>query len=216
MTREDQVLGLLAEANPVSDPNLFAQDVRTRARLGDNEQWSGTMTETELRSIEPPARGKNRWPWVVAAAAAVVVLIVGVGSVVAINQSADDSAASVATATASPAETLRGYVAAYNVGDIDAVMAFFVEDSVVTGHPEDFGEERGLVAIRELHGPLDDGDTYAISITDVTGNTVMWDHIWVAFEDGEPFSSCVDGHTAVIQDGKILSWTWPTTDFQCP
>ena len=84
MTREDQVLGLLAEANPVSDPNLFAQDVRTRARLGDNEQWSGTMTETELRSIEPPARGKNRWPWVVAAAAAVVVLIVGVGSGVAI------------------------------------------------------------------------------------------------------------------------------------
>lgn len=163
------------------------------------------MTETELRSIEPPARGKNRRPWVVAAAAAVVALIVGIGTVVAINQSADDSPA--AGAIAGPAETLNGYIAAYNDGDIDAVMGFFVEDSVVTGHPGDFGEERGLVAIRELHGPLDDGDTYAISITDVTGNTVTWDHIWVAFEDGEPFSSCVDGHTAVIQDSKILSWT---------
>jgi hypothetical protein len=213
-------MGLLADANPVSDPNTFALDMGGAARLRTIEQGTKTMTETELHSIEPPTAGRSRRDWLVAAAAAAVILIVGIGTGVMVGQNLDesptDSAATTSATSMTPAETIEAYVAAYNVGDIDAVMDLFVEDSVVSGHPGGSGEERGLVAIRELHGPLDDGDTYAISITNVTGNTVTWDHIWVAFEDGEPFSNCVDGHTAVIQDGKILSWTWPTTDFNCP
>ncbi len=34
-------------------------------------------------------------------------------------------------------------------------------------------------------------------------------------ENGEPFQSCVEGHSAVVEDDKIMSWTRPNTDFQC-
>ena len=79
MTTDDRAINLLAEANPVSDPIAFEAEMRTAARLGTIEQWSGTMTETELRSVEPQTTPKNRRPWVVAAVAAVLVLIVGIG-----------------------------------------------------------------------------------------------------------------------------------------
>ena len=36
-----------------------------------------------------------------------------------------------------PASTLEGYTAAYNAGDIDELMTFFSEESVMTGHPFD-------------------------------------------------------------------------------
>lgn len=109
-----------------------------------------------------------------------------------------------------PAATIDGYVAAYNAGDINAVMDFFSEESVVTGHPF-AAESQGLVAIREIHAEVGEGVTYTISITDVTDNTVTWDHVW----NTEEGPNCVDGHTAVISEGKILTWTWPITDFQC-
>lgn len=80
MTREDQVLALMADANPVSDPSTFVIDPETRARLETIEHWSETMEEGKLRSIEPAPK-KNRRNWLVGAGAAVVlVLIVGLGS----------------------------------------------------------------------------------------------------------------------------------------
>ena len=117
-----------------------------------------------------------------------------------------------------PAETIDAYVAAYNVGDIDAVMDFFVEESVVTGHPASASpssEAVGLVAIRDLNSEVGEGVTYTILITDVTGDTVTWDHIWSGYENGEPFRTCQNGHTAITANGKIMSWKWPFSQTAC-
>ena len=216
MTDQDRVLGLLAEANPISDPHAFASEMPVRPHLGTIEQWSGTMTETELRTIEPPTRRTNQ-RWLIAAAAAVIALVVGVGALVVVNRqtspTAEDAAASQATMT--PAETIQAYIDAYNVADIDAVMAFFTEESVVRGHPT-APEARGLAAIREIHSEVASGVTYAILISEVRGDTVTWNHIWTGFEDdGSPFRNCVNGHSATVRDGKIVVWEWPPTDFQC-
>jgi hypothetical protein len=115
-----------------------------------------------------------------------------------------------------PAAVVDQYVAAYNNGNIDAVMAVFTEDSVVYGHP--FGpESAGLAAIRSVQTTdLAAGastDAYSISNIEVDGDTVTWDHVWVNSEGG---SYCQVGQSAVIKDGKILTWTWPPSDSPCP
>lgn len=112
--------------------------------------------------------------------------------------------------TQSATDVINDYVAAYNAGDIDLVMGFFSEDSVVMGHPA-AQEAMGLTAIRDIHEEVGSGDTYTITIQDETGNTITWDHIWHTAE-GE---NCVDGHTAVIANDKFVSWDWPITNFQC-
>jgi hypothetical protein len=115
-----------------------------------------------------------------------------------------------------PAAVVDQYVSAYNSGDIDAVMAVFTEDSVVFGHPFS-PESSGLTAIRGVQSSdIAAGastDAYSISNVEVDGDTVMWDHVWVNSE-GDNF--CVNGQSAVIKDGKILTWTWPSSDASCP
>lgn len=115
-----------------------------------------------------------------------------------------------------PAAVIEQYVAAYNSGDIDAVMEVFTEESVVYGHPFS-SESAGLTAIRSVQvSDLSAGattDAYSISNVEVSGDTVTWDHVWVN-SGGEEF--CQVGQTAVIDDGKILTWTWPPSDSPCP
>ena len=107
------------------------------------------------------------------------------------------------------AEVVEQYVAAYNSGDIDAVMAVFTEDSVVYGHPLS-PESAGLTEIRAVE-TVDlaagaSADAYSISNVEVDGDTVTWDHVWVSNE-GDEYRQ--EGQTAVIKNGKILTWTWP-------
>ena len=115
-----------------------------------------------------------------------------------------------------PAMVIEDYIGAYNGGDIDAVMAVFSEDSVVTGHPF-VPEAAGLAAIRALQTQDIESaavqDAYTISNVEVTGDTVTWDHIWTK-RDGVQF--CQQGNSAVVKDGKILSWKWSTGGFDCP
>ena len=117
---------------------------------------------------------------------------------------------------ADPAEVVEDYIAAYNAGDIDGVMALFSEESVVTGHPFEARSE-GLTAIRavqvEGRNSAAADEPYTISNIEVTGDTVTWDHVWRS-DDGGQF--CKQGHTAVISDGKILTWAWPGGGFDCP
>jgi len=116
-----------------------------------------------------------------------------------------------------PSETIEAYMAAYNAGDIDSVMAFFTEESLVIGHPF-AAEASGISDVKDLQvQDLITASTtgaYEISIVEVTNDTVTWDLAWTN-EAGEEF--CVQGNTAVVKDGTILSWTWPADeDFICP
>jgi len=109
---------------------------------------------------------------------------------------------------ADPAATIEAYIDAYNGGDLDGVMALFAEDAVLTGHP--FADlATGRSEIRVVHArEVDGANSYTISNVEVSGNTVTWDHEWNT-------DNCVTGHSALIEDRKISSWTWPVTDFQC-
>lgn len=119
-------------------------------------------------------------------------------------------------AEAEPASVIERYIAAYNTGDIDGLMAVFSEQSVITGHPMAARAE-GLEAIRNMQ--IQDlnaaavVDAYSISNVNVSGKTVTWDHVWTS-GDGREF--CQKGHTARIEDGRILTWTWPSGGFDCP
>ena len=121
-----------------------------------------------------------------------------------------------ASADADPAEVIEEYRVAYNAGDVDAVMALFSEESVVTGHPFE-AQLTGLAAIRAVQ--LEDlaaaatENALTISNVEVTDNTVKWDHVWIR-QDGNRF--CKQGHAAVVEDGKITSWAWPGGGFDCP
>lgn len=117
---------------------------------------------------------------------------------------------------ADPASAIEDYAAAYNSGDIDAIMELFTEESVVTGHPF-ANRSQGLTAIRAVQA--DDrasaatDNPYTFSNIETTNDTVTWDSEWIS-DDGGRF--CQAGHTAVIKDDKILTWTWPTSGGDCP
>jgi hypothetical protein len=52
-------------------------------------------------------------------------------------------------------------------------------------------------------------DAWSISNVEVDGDTVTWDQVWVGKGGG---NNCMEGQSAVIKDGKILIWTWPSGD----
>ncbi len=109
-----------------------------------------------------------------------------------------------------PDDVINDYVAAYNSGDIDAIMAAYTEDSVLYGY-SDTSEAAGLTALRTLW--TDDlaeaasTDAWSISNVEVDGDTVTWDQVWV---DNRGGNHCMEGRSAVIKDGKILIGTWPS------
>ena len=112
---------------------------------------------------------------------------------------------------ADPAATIESYIAAYNAGDIDMVMAHFTEESEIVDHPTGFGSVTSGLEwdLRRLHEQdLSFGNGYTISNIEVSGDTVTWDSVWGV-------EGCVEGHTTVVEDGKILTWTWGTF-IDCP
>ena len=117
---------------------------------------------------------------------------------------------------ADPAAAIRDYAAAYNSGDVDAVMELFTDESVVNGHPFASRSE-GLSAIRAVQ--VDDlaaaatENAYSFSAVEVSDDTVTWNSEWTS-DDGGLF--CQVGHTAVVKDGKIRTWTWPSSGGDCP
>jgi hypothetical protein len=134
VTRDDQVLALLGEANPVRDPSGFAIDAATRARLEAVEQWSGPMEAMNVQSIERPPAG-NRRSWMVAAAAAAIVLA-GVGAWFVFARANADVAGHDTATFEGQVATVEAMVEARNSGDYDAWRAFLAPD-----RPEVFGEE---------------------------------------------------------------------------
>ena len=85
---------------------------------------------------------------------------------------------------------------------------------MITGHPFS-AFSTGLAEIRPVQsqdlasaGP----DAYTISNVEVDGATVTWDHVWTNSE-GSDF--CQYGQSAEVEDGTILSWTWPVGFGDC-
>ena len=169
-------------------------------------------TQEKQVRVAPIAQAPSRKRWLVTAAAAALALIVGLGTWAAIGGSDGEDIAGAR-------RTIEAYVAVYNAGDIEAVMALFTEESELVGHPYQFEPApfKGLEAIEEVQQLDRDAaaevDPYTISNVEVSGNTVTWDHVWISLDGGR---SCIEGHTAVVEDGKILSWIWPGRPQGCP
>jgi len=156
-----------------------------------------------------PKEGTGRRNIALALGAAVIVAVVGVGALLVADDGSD---------VVGPAGVIEDYTAAFNAGDIDAVMALFSEESVLSGHPFGIGfESTGLSAIRALQvegmGITTREDALTISNVEVTGNTVTWDQVFTS-DGGAQF--CIQGHSAVVEDGKILTWAWPGGGVDCP
>jgi hypothetical protein len=126
--------------------------------------------------------------------------------------------ASCAAAT-DPASTIEKYIDEYNSDDIEGVMALFSEESVLVGQPNgnlDGTPVEGLTEIRDLQvrdrAAAAPDNPYTISNVEVTGTTVTWDHAWT----GNSNTWCVSGQSAVVEDGVIVSWTWPiVSSYDC-
>ena len=114
----------------------------------------------------------------------------------------------------SNSDTIRAFLDAFNARDLDRVMSFFADDAVILGAGARFGgAERieGAAAIRaserrsfSVHAP--GGDAYSISNLTVTGNTVTWDHRF----KGTAHTCVGTGNEAVVEDGKIVLWKFPS------
>ncbi len=166
-----------------------------------------TQLYTKQKDQEQKKTVQQRW-----LVAAVAIILAGV-ALLFINQSGESPVAD--QPTTGPAATIEAYITAYNARDIDAVMELFSEEATSTGHPYGGPSATGKVQIRQNQvGQLSASpdNAYTISNVKVTGKTVTWDHIFIS-RSGQ--KSCVQGHSAVIEDGKILTWTWPDTDFSC-
>lgn len=125
-------------------------------------------------------------------------------------------ASACTAAAAGPEEVLRSYIEAYNANDVDGLEELFAEDALMTGHP--FGPHAdGVDKILDVHAAdraaASNETPYEISNVEVTGNTVSWDHVWT---NGNGASYCAEGHKAVIEDGKIVSWEFAPNPHPCP
>lgn len=241
---DTQLLRRLADANAYGEGTPLPETIWTsQLALREIERRTGmepreaTDQPTITSSVEPQEAAsppiepdrvldapgqhtRSRWgsrPLLVAAAAFVVVLVAGAALVAVLSL---DDTIPVAGTSDDPAATIEAYVEAYNTGDIDAVMALFSEASEVTGSPLDprgSRGSRGLSQIRTLHqvdmGAAANEDAYTISNVEVSGNTVSWDHVWV---NDNGIEYCAAGHSAVIEDGKIVSWTFASDPELCP
>lgn len=119
-------------------------------------------------------------------------------------------------ATDNPTDVVGAYIDAYNAGDVDAAVALFADDAVITEHPmaqqaEGPDEIRALV-VADIEQSDQGGDSYEISNLQVTGSTTTWDHRWKS--DGGNVCTAT-GHEAVIEDGKIITWVFPTATIDC-
>ncbi len=201
----------LETANPVISASTKPAAAWSSAVLLERiDRRSGDMQTQDKPIIEKsPKEGTGRRNIALALGAAVIVAVVGVSVLLVADDGSD---------VVGPAGVIEDYTAALNAGDIDAVMALFSEESVLSGHPFGIGfESTGLSAIRALQvehmGITTREDALTISNVEVTGNTVTWDYVLTS-DDGAQF--CIQGHSAVVEDGKILTWAWPGGGVDCP
>jgi hypothetical protein len=106
-------------------------------------------------------------------------------------------------------EVIEEYRIAYNADDMDGVMALFTEESVLTGHAGLDTSWTGLDEIRESNvvdrASAAEADAYVFVNVEANGDTVTWNHTWLSATGVE---WCGEGHSAVIGEGKFVTWTY--------
>jgi hypothetical protein len=189
--------------------------LRSDVFLTTTKETSVSIETNQPTHETPERKQRDRRRNVMVALGAFAAVVVAVAVVATVN-SGDDIAP--AGTFDDPAAVIELYVTAYNSGDIDAVMEVFSEESVMTGHPAAAKKLTGLTQIR--HSQVEEDlnyaateNAYSISNVEVDGDTVTWDQLWVN-KAGENY--CMEGQSAVIKDGKILTWTWPSANRPCP
>lgn len=233
MNTEDRVLATLAKSNPVPDVNdielvqvghpiYLATLAKRRSEMTDIDISPDTGLDHKDDSGQGSGNKSRTITWWLIAAVAVLV----VGTVGYFLIAEDTPVPPVGTeqpvvtepgSATDPQSTLEHYIAAYNAGDLNGIMALFTEASTVTGHPySTTGSETGLEEIRTFQNidlaAAADANAYTISNIEVSGDTVTWDHAWVD-RLGRQF--CKSGMSAVVEDGKFVSFTWPSDGFGC-
>ena len=209
MSRLDDALSRLAERGDPIGHDALLQRIE-RQMTGESAPpvvtlaMKGRAMDNMPTTTEPRVWWKSPRVTIGAAAAAVVVAVLAV-----VSLSTTDEPATAG----SPEAVITAYRDAYNAGDIDAIMALFTEQSTVTGYPNGNLGPRppstGIDTIR-LHHLLDlshaaEVDAYAFSNIEVDGNTVTWDHVW---NSNSGLRGCGQGHSAVVENGKIISWVF--------
>jgi hypothetical protein len=105
--------------------------------------------------------------------AGVVVLAAAAGSCASAGSS------DTSDVVADPSVVVTDYLDARNTGDLDAQLALYADDAVVTGHPlDDDGSATGVDAIRQLEdfqGEFPGTVTEYVDLG-VSGDTVTFDH----------------------------------------
>ena len=131
MTREDRLVALFGEADPVPDPIAFAAELEVEAPLETIRQRGTTMQDTQIRTLEPPTSRSSRRRWILGAAAAAVVLVGGVGAWLLITERGDSVTNIPLIGTENdPAaqeafEAVRAAYAAFGSGDAETWVAPF-------------------------------------------------------------------------------------------
>lgn len=221
MTREDQVLDLLARANPVSNPARLEAELRRSDHLATLEHWSDDMQGTELRTIEP-ARKNPRGPWIFAAAAGLVAVL-AVGALIVTNMG-DDTAAETSTVvstTVAPPTTqvtpttddgaidvVLASIAARNTGDLDAWAETLGGEflSGVVAWPDLIGSYLAANQVITIEDPCTVVGTGLMGETLVSCGMRMDDDFLGAggiFEQGHSLFHVLDGKVIEWVDGLI-------------
>jgi hypothetical protein len=168
------------------------------------------VEETEVIMLtDEPARVHRRWPILgLAAAAVIAVLALGIALL-----GRDDGPEVRAGAGATPEEVLASYVEAFNAHDLDAVMALFADDAIITGHPLDSAPPaEGTAEVRILESAdMGTGNTYEMTNVEAAGDTVTFGHRWHR-ADGACFAGT---DRMVVEQGKIAQWDFITASRPC-
>lgn len=212
MTREDQLLDIYAQTNPVPDPDRLAAKLRGSVHLATLEQGSEDMQRTDLRTIEP--RNTNpRGPWIFAAAAGFVAVL-AVGALVLTilgDNTVAEPAAPVTTTVPADDEAAIGIVlasiAARNSGDWDAWTATLGGEELTGMEPWRNQYEANVVANHQTTVNEDDGNGCRVVGTGLSGETLVTCDVIVEDDFLGAGGVFADGQSIFyVLDGKVVQW----------
>ncbi len=129
------------------------------------------------------------------------------------------TAAACSSSSEDPAAVLAAYEDARNAKDVDALMALYADDAVVTDHPLDSDKlAEGVDEIRALEQQVPsimgaNGST-EFQVIEVSGNTATFTQKFVDYS-GECHTGSGSGNKVTVVDGKITLYEWDNSEGKC-